>query len=49
MKCPNCGNDMEEVNKWQMAPFGGWLCTSCGLKISKKSSSRCMRFKCIWK
>lgn len=48
MNCPNCGTAMEEVSKWQMAPFGGWVCPGCGLKISKKTSSRYIRFKCRW-
>ena len=49
MNCPNCGTAMEEVSKWQMAPFGGWVCPSCGLKISKKTSYKCKRFKRIWR
>lgn len=40
MRCPNCGKEMKEVSKWDMAPFGGWKCEGCGLTISKKSSDR---------
>lgn len=39
MRCPSCGAEMNEVSKWQMAPYGGWECPNCGLKISKKTSS----------
>ena len=40
MKCPNCGNEMKEVSKWEIAPYGGWKCEGCGLTIAKKSSSK---------
>ncbi len=43
MTCPKCGNFMQEVSRWQMAPYGGWKCPSCGLQISKKTTSK--RFK----
>ena len=49
MNCSNCGTGMEEVSKWQMAPFGGWVCPSCGLKISKKSGARYFKFMYTWK
>ena len=39
MNCPNCGTGMNEVSRWEMAPYGGW-CPSCGLKIAKKTSSK---------
>lgn len=45
MSCPNCGTTMDEVSKWEMAPFGGWKCPSCGLTISRKTSS--CRYKLI--
>jgi transposase-like protein len=45
MKCPSCGETMNEVSKWQMAPFGGYECPSCGLKISKKTSDKVQRIK----
>ena len=40
MRCPNCGSEMKEVSKWEMAPFGGYECPDCGLKISKKTSGK---------
>lgn len=39
MNCPSCGTEMNVVSKWRMAPYGGWECPKCGLKISKKTSS----------
>lgn len=37
MTCPKCGKTMNEISKWQMAPYGGWCCPGCGLTISKKT------------
>lgn len=45
MTCPNCGATMDEVSKWEMAPYGGYKCPSCGLKIAKKTSSRKFRVR----
>ena len=49
MNCPNCGTTMEEVSKWEMAPFGGWVCPYYGLKISRKTSSRYRMLRYIWR
>lgn len=38
MTCPNCGTTMNEVSKWDMAPFGGYICPECNLHIAKKTS-----------
>lgn len=40
MNCPSCGTKMDEVSKWELAPFGGYKCPSCGLTVNKKTSSK---------
>lgn len=45
MNCPSCGSTMNSVSKWEMAPYGGWKCPGCGLRIPKLTSGKFAKAK----
>lgn len=34
-RCPSCSGIMNEVSKYELAPYGGWICPKCGRKVCK--------------
>lgn len=40
MICPRCSSVMSELSKWECAPFGGYICRSCNLRINKKNTQK---------